>query len=42
MSIVVHLSDLHFGKDLLEPLIARVNELTPYLADLTQRPRRGQ
>jgi len=46
---VVHLSDLHFGRDrpeLLAPLITAVNALTPDLVaisgDLTQRARSGQ
>ncbi|RDC73965.1 metallophosphoesterase [Rhodovulum sp. 12E13] len=46
---IVHLSDLHFGRDrpeLAEPLIAAVGELAPDLVavsgDLTQRARIGQ
>lgn len=49
MKRLVHLSDLHFGKDdpdLLEPLISAVNGLSPDLiaisGDLTQRARGGQ
>ena len=49
MSRVIHLSDLHFGKDrpdLLEPLISCVNDVSPDLVvisgDLTQRAREGQ
>jgi 3',5'-cyclic AMP phosphodiesterase CpdA len=49
MSRLIHLSDLHFGKDrpdLLAPLIACVNELNPDLiaisGDFTQRARDGQ
>jgi 3',5'-cyclic AMP phosphodiesterase CpdA len=46
---ILHLSDLHFGRerpDLLRPLIAAVNELAPDLVaisgDVTQRARPGQ
>lgn len=46
MRTLVHLSDLHFGRThdkLVEPLIAKVNELTPDVVaisgDLTQRAR---
>lgn len=49
MRVIVHLSDLHFGRDngeLLEPLRARVEALAPHLVvvsgDLTQRARPGQ
>lgn len=49
MSRIVHLSDLHFGRDrpeLLEPLVAYVNGLAPDLVlisgDLTQRARNHQ
>ena len=49
MSTLIHLSDLHFGKDrpdLLEPLVERVNVLAPDLVvisgDLTQRAREEQ
>ncbi|TPE50431.1 metallophosphoesterase family protein [Amaricoccus solimangrovi] len=49
MRRLVHLSDLHFGRDrpeLLEPLIAAVNDLAPdaiaISGDLTQRARRRQ
>ncbi|MDO5758566.1 MAG: metallophosphoesterase family protein [Rhodobacterales bacterium] len=49
MRQLVHLSDLHFGRDrpeLLNPLIARVNALEPDLVaisgDLTQRARHSQ
>lgn len=49
MSRIVHLSDLHFGRErpeLLRPLIAAVNALTPDLVaisgDFTQRARPGQ
>ncbi|PVA09610.1 phosphodiesterase [Pelagivirga sediminicola] len=49
MRRIVHLSDLHFGRDrpeLLEPLLAAVNALAPDLVaisgDLTQRAREGQ
>ena len=49
MRRLVHLSDLHFGRDrpeLLEPLIGMVNELRPdaiaISGDLTQRARRRQ
>jgi 3',5'-cyclic AMP phosphodiesterase CpdA len=47
MSTLVHLSDLHFGKDrpdLLEPLLSCVNELNPDIVaisgDFTQRARK--
>lgn len=46
MRTLVHLSDLHFGRvhaDLVEPLIAKIKELTPDVVaisgDLTQRAR---
>lgn len=49
MTRIVHLSDIHFGRDrpeLLEPLIAHVNGLRPDLVlisgDLTQRARHAQ
>ncbi|SNR43743.1 metallophosphoesterase family protein [Puniceibacterium sediminis] len=49
MTRIVHLSDLHFGRDrpeLLDPLIAHVNGLRPDLVlisgDLTQRARNHQ
>ncbi len=49
MTRIVHLSDLHFGRDrpeLLEPLIAHVNSLEPDLVlisgDFTQRARNHQ
>lgn len=49
MRTIVHLSDLHFGSVLtptLEPLLARVHDLTPDLVivsgDLTQRAREQQ
>lgn len=49
MRRLIHLSDLHFGRDrpeLLEPLIAAVNDLEPdaiaISGDLTQRARRRQ
>ncbi len=49
MTRIVHLSDLHFGRDrpeLLEPLIAHVNSLAPDLVlisgDFTQRARNHQ
>jgi 3',5'-cyclic AMP phosphodiesterase CpdA len=49
MRRLVHLSDLHFGRDrpeLLEPLITAVNDLAPDViaisGDLTQRARRHQ
>lgn len=49
MTRLIHLSDLHFGAtsaELLDPLCARVAELTPDLVvisgDLTQRARVGQ
>lgn len=49
MSTLVHLSDLHFGKDrpdLLEPLLSCVNALEPDIVaisgDFTQRARRSQ
>ena len=49
MRILVHLSDLHFGRvdeQLIDPLIAAVNEIKPDLVavsgDLTQRARSQQ
>ncbi len=49
MRRVIHLSDLHFGRarpELLDPLIAKVNEIAPDLVaisgDLTQRARVSQ
>ncbi len=49
MTRIVHLSDLHFGRErpeLLRPLIATLNELAPDVVaisgDLTQRARTGQ
>jgi 3',5'-cyclic AMP phosphodiesterase CpdA len=49
MRVLVHLSDLHFGRideTLLAPLLARVRALAPHLVvvsgDLTQRARRAQ
>ncbi len=49
MTNIVHLSDLHFGRDrpeLLQPLITHVNSLSPDLVlisgDLTQRARNHQ
>mgnify|MGYP001087974630 CR=1 FL=1 len=49
MTRIVHLSDIHFGRDrpeLLEPLVAHVNGLNPDLVlisgDLTQRARNHQ
>ncbi len=49
MRRILHISDLHFGRtreDLLEPLIAQINDLAPdmvaFSGDLTQRARVGQ
>ncbi|MFX0545964.1 metallophosphoesterase family protein [Roseovarius sp. S1116L3] len=49
MSRILHLSDLHFGRarpELLDPLIAQINDLAPNLVaisgDLTQRARSAQ
>ena len=49
MRVIVHLSDLHFGRtrpDLLEPLLESVHAARPHLVavsgDLTQRARAGQ
>ena len=49
MRRILHVSDLHFGRDrseLLRPLIQKINELAPDLVaisgDFTQRARRGQ